>query len=155
MVALSSVCGLQTACIPRAVCPPRHATHSTYLFLTTGQSARPGNVSRLWVSLAYSPANSAVRHAVGEIIGSFQAVPLASWSRILAWPFCFAGSVVESTQESTFRGLPSTWSDQELGSIREAMEIMEGVWPDREAADLHSCEVAICMNILGHKSLLL
>jgi len=110
-------------------------------------------VTRVWAHAAlvylfvvvsgWQPASVDVRYHVGRIVEllTHQISPPALL-RTMVWPFCVAGCLAEPAQEAHLRGMVEALQPASVfGTVRKALEIMENVWRNRDAAtrDLATC----------------
>ncbi|TVY41768.1 Pestheic acid cluster transcriptional regulator [Lachnellula subtilissima] len=123
-------------------------------------------VTRVWAHAAqlylfivvsgWQPASIDVRYHVGRIIEllSRQISPPALL-RTMVWPFCVAGCLAEPAQESQFRGMVDSLQPPSVfGTVRKALEIMEGVWSNQDTGDAANRDLAECFGSQGDLVLL-
>lgn len=123
-------------------------------------------VTRVWAhaSLIYlftivsgwQPANVEVRYHVNCIVDllTCQIFPPALL-RTMVWPFCVAGCLVEQPREPCLRGMVEALQPPSVfGTVRKALEIMEGVWRSRDVADAVNRDLAACFRSQGDLVLL-
>jgi len=73
----------------------------------------------------------------------------------MPFPFCIAGCLAPREDEDKYRAMLQKLGPlQVFGTIKEASEIQEKVWACRAALD-ETWDVAKCLRILGHRSLLI
>jgi hypothetical protein len=123
-------------------------------------------VTRIWAHAAlvylfvvvsgWQPASVDVQYHVGRIIEllTHQISPPALL-RTMVWPFCVAGCLAEPAQEALLRGMVKELQPPSVfGTVRKALEIMEGVWCNRDAGDTASRDLAACFRSQGNLVLL-
>jgi C6 transcription factor Pro1 len=104
----------------------------------------------------WQPASVDVQYHVGRIIEllTHQISPPALL-RTMVWPFCVAGCLAEPAQEALLcRIVKELQPPSVFGTIRKALEIMEGVWCNRDAGDTASRDLATCFRSQGNLVLL-
>lgn len=118
-------------------------------------------VTRVWAhtALAYlsvvvsgwQPASVDVRHNVGRVVEllTCEMSPPALLSTMV-WPFCVAGCLAEPAQDEHLRGMVEALQPPSVfGTLRKALEIMEGVWRRRDAGDNANRDLAMCFRSQG------
>ncbi|KAL2832476.1 fungal-specific transcription factor domain-containing protein [Aspergillus cavernicola] len=118
-------------------------------------------VTRIWAYAArmylqivlsgWQIATPEIRDDVAKTIELFSRLPSSASLRALAWPFCVAGCLAEEDQESKFRGIISSIGPLGmLGTMKEALRIMENVWRNRNQMDSDTWDIAACLRGTGH-----
>ncbi|RDW80296.1 hypothetical protein BP6252_04934 [Coleophoma cylindrospora] len=123
-------------------------------------------VTRVWAHAAlvylsivvsgWQPASADVRYHVSRIIEllAYRISPPALL-RTMVWPFCVAGCLAEPAQEMLLRGMTMALQPPSVfGTVRKALEIMENVWRNRDAADVAIRDLATCFESQGDLVLL-
>jgi C6 transcription factor Pro1 len=123
-------------------------------------------VTRVWVHAAliylsvvvsgWQPASLSVCYHVGQVIDllSNQISP-PELIRTMVWPFCVAGCLAEPAQEPHFRRMVEALQPPSIfGTARKALEIMELVWNNRDAADATSRDLGTIFRSQGDLVLL-
>ncbi|TVY54448.1 Pestheic acid cluster transcriptional regulator 3 [Lachnellula cervina] len=123
-------------------------------------------VTRVWAHAArlylfivvsgWQPASIDVRYHVARIIELLsREISPSALLRTMVWPFCVAGCLAEPAQEAQFRGMVDGLQPPSVfGTIRKALEIMEGVWGNRDAGDAANRDLATCFGSQGDLVLL-
>ena len=124
-------------------------------------------ITRIWllaaqtylatVATGWQPESAEIQSFVTEAIALLQDIQDPAWIRSLSWPFCVLGCLAQSTtQEQQFRQIISRMGKlATLGTLMEGLNIMELVWASRGEGDWTNWDIAACLNILGHPSLLI
>ena len=103
----------------------------------------------------WQPGNPETRMAVSKAKVLLQSVRKSVCLRTMVWPLCITGCMATREEEEEFRHIVGRLGSlQVFGTIKEAAEVMERVWASRDTLD-ESWDVAKCLNILGHGSLLI
>ncbi|KAF3762276.1 hypothetical protein M406DRAFT_264737 [Cryphonectria parasitica EP155] len=134
---------------------PNTPTTSEKSSLATRVWAHAAHIYLLVVMSGWQPASSAVRYHVGRIIEllTHQVSPPALL-RTMVWPFCVAGCLAEPAQEVHLRGIAEALQPPSVfGTVRKALEIMEGVWRNRDG-DVANRDLATCFRSQGDLVLL-
>lgn len=96
-----------------------------------------------------------VRSNVAHALQLLQTMAGSSRLRALAWPLCVIGCMAEQTQEQAFRTLFADLDKPTLiGTLDEALRIMESVWRIRGSLKSEVWDVQACLTILGTPALL-
>jgi hypothetical protein len=123
-------------------------------------------VTRVWAHAAliylfvvvsgWQPASIDVRHHVGRIVELLtRQISPPALLRTMVWPFCVAGCLAEPAQEAHLRGMVEALQPPSVfGTVRKALEIMENVWRNRDAADTATRDLATCFRSQGDLVLL-
>ena len=124
-------------------------------------------VTRVWAHAAlvyllvvvsgWQPVCFDVRYHVSQIIELLtHQISSPALLRTMVWPFCVAGCLAEPAEEAVFRGMVDGLHPPIVfGTVRKALEIMEGVWRNREAGgDAESRDLATCFRNQGEFVLL-
>lgn len=118
-------------------------------------------VTRVWAhaALAYlsvvvsgwQPASVEVRHHVGRVVELLACeMSPPALLRTMVWPFCVAGCLAQPAQEEHLRGMVEALQPPSVfGTLRKALEIMEGVWRSRDAGDNANRDLAMCFRSQG------
>lgn len=102
----------------------------------------------------WQPEHPEIKMHVSIIICTICTVPRSSCLRGLVWPFFVAGCLAPVEEEEKLRVASRRLGPlQVFGLIKEASDIMEKVWSRRDNID-ESWNIAKCLRILGHRSLL-
>lgn len=103
----------------------------------------------------WQPSSPEIRHSVTKMTTLLSNLPEDTCLRTLVWPFCIAGCLSPPENEDKYRAMLQRMGPlQVFGTVKEAMEIMEKVWAQRDQID-ESWDVAKCLRILGHGALLI
>jgi hypothetical protein len=123
-------------------------------------------VTRVWAHAAllylfvvvsgWQPASIDVRYQVGRIIELWTAqITPPALLRTMVWPFCVAGCLAESPQETLLRGMAEALQPPSVfGTVHKALEIMENVWCNRAVEDVANRDLATCFRNQGNLVLL-
>jgi hypothetical protein len=107
------------------------------------------------VMVGWQPHHAEIRGQVMLITRSLSELPKGACLRNLVWPYCIAGCLSSLEDEEKFRHMARRFGAlQVFGTVKEATEIMEKVWACRDQLD-ESWDVSKCLQILGHRSLLI
>jgi hypothetical protein len=138
---------------------------SCYCTPESTNSCLQGVITRLWAHAAliylsttmsgWQPASDTIRQNVEAILELLGEVKSGAELRALAWPICVAGCLALADDEQKFRKILANISDQQaLNTLREAGEIMEAVWENKEKAGRKTWDLEDCLQILGRQVLL-
>ncbi|RAO73421.1 uncharacterized protein BHQ10_009433 [Talaromyces amestolkiae] len=129
-------------------------------------SAQTALVTQIWahatllylsvVVTGWQPASIDARYHVDKIIEllTFRISPPALL-RAIVWPFCVAGCLAEPVRIPHFRAIADALQPSSIfGTVRKALEIMEDVWRNQDAADNLSRDLATCFRNQGDLVLL-
>jgi C6 transcription factor Pro1 len=99
----------------------------------------------------WQPANSEVRHHVGQILELLETqISPPTLLRTMVWPFCVAGCLAEPSQEAQFRNMVAALQPAGVfGTTRKALEIMEDVWLSRDIGSTGNRDFASCFTSRG------
>ncbi|KAH8202740.1 hypothetical protein TruAng_003116 [Truncatella angustata] len=104
----------------------------------------------------FQPALPEIQTNVSETMDLFRTMPSSLCLRTLVWPFAVTGCLSLAGQENFFRDLVGNMGVlQVFGTAKEALKIMEAIWPHRPCIDADIWDIATCLNCLGHASLLI
>lgn len=129
--------------------------------IATAPSSQTILATRVWAhaALAYlsvvvsgwQPASTDVRHHVGRVLELLTCeLSPSSLLRTMVWPFCVAGCLAEPSQEEHLRDMVEALQPASVfGTLRKALEIMEGIWRTRDAVDSSSRDLAACFRSQG------
>lgn len=107
------------------------------------------------VVLGWQPEHPDIKEHVSYITKTISSLPRGSCLRGMVWPFFVAGCLSPREDEEKYRASVSKLGAlQVFGTIKEACDIMEKVWACRDHVD-ESWDIAKCLRILGHRSLLI
>lgn len=120
-------------------------------------------ITRIWAHAAalylsvvisgWQPTSSEVRHHVCCIL-ELLSLRTLSWAvlRTIAWPFCVAGCLALPAQEPLLRCIvDGLLPPGLLGPLKQALDIMESVWKQRDSPDSSSLDLVACLRGLwGH-----
>lgn len=107
------------------------------------------------VVLGWQPSNPVIREHVSRMTEILSQLPKGACIRGMVFPFCLAGCLAPLEDEDKYRAMLSRLGALKVfGTIKEASEIMEKVWSCRDQID-ENWDVAKCLRILGHQSLLI
>ncbi|KAI0126852.1 fungal-specific transcription factor domain-containing protein [Xylariales sp. AK1849] len=97
-----------------------------------------------------------IRTHVEATMDLFRMMPSPLCLRTFVWPFVVTGCLSLPSQEGFFRDLVSNMGPlQVFGSVKEALQIMTTVWEHRVCIDADLWDISSCLNVLGHRSLML
>lgn len=122
--------------------------------------------------------DASIRASVRTIVALLRILPSPLALRTLVWPFCVAGCLALSKEEKQiaqaqeeedgdddddeqvfFEDLVAKLGVvQVFGTVREALHVMRAVWEHRRGGccdDPNMWDVATCLSVLGHRSLLI
>ena len=103
----------------------------------------------------WQPASDEVKDNVSKLIVAFKTLPSPALLRTLVWPFCIAGCLADTHQESSFRDMVASMGAlQRFGTMQLALRIMEDVWSRREQIDRDTWDIATCLRCVGYRVLL-
>lgn len=103
----------------------------------------------------WQPEQEDIKRNVDEMTRILSSLPRGSCLRGMPFPFCIAGCLAPREDEDKYRAMLQKLGPlQVFGTIKEASEIQEKVWACRAALD-ETWDVAKCLRILGHRSLLI
>lgn len=103
----------------------------------------------------WQPEQFDIKRNVDEMTSLLSGLPRGSCLRGMVFPFCIAGCLCPREDEEKYRNMVKRLGPlQVFGTIKEASEIQEKVWACRAALD-ETWDVAKCLRILGHRSLLI
>ncbi|KAH8882526.1 hypothetical protein GQ53DRAFT_454525 [Thozetella sp. PMI_491] len=104
----------------------------------------------------YQPACPEIRESVGLTMQTLAPLGGTACLRVVVWPLCVTGCLAMRDQEDKFRTMISGVDTKHVGSVREALSIMENVWSNRAAIEQNpdSWDLSACLRGLGHTSLL-
>ncbi|KAL6887107.1 fungal-specific transcription factor domain-containing protein [Trichoderma evansii] len=126
--------------------------------LTVNSTKIWGCAARIYLTVVISgwlPLLPEVRSSVAHALQLLQTMAGSSQLRALAWPLCVVGCIAEHTQEQDFRNLFTELDKPtRIGTLDEALRIMESVWQIRGSTDSEVWDVQACLNILGMPALL-
>ncbi|KAI1870967.1 hypothetical protein JX265_006007 [Neoarthrinium moseri] len=104
----------------------------------------------------FQPALPDIQNNVSATIDLFRNMASPLCLRTFVWPFAVTGCLCLSNQEEIFRDLVSNMGAMhEFGTLREALKIMSAVWEHRTCLDADTWDIASCLSVLGHTSLLI
>lgn len=108
------------------------------------------------VTSGWQTSNAELRRSVAEVLALLQSVESPAQMRALAWPICVSGCLAEAgEQQERFQSTIADIGDQQtLNALREAREIMEAVWRNRDSLDRETWDLAACFRVLGSPALL-
>lgn len=107
------------------------------------------------VVFGWQPDQDDIKRSVSTLTELFGGLEKASYLRAMVFPFCVAGCLAPREDEVRYRCIVNRMGPLKVfGSVREAAEIMEKVWEHRGCLD-ETWDVAKCLQILGHRTLLL
>lgn len=103
----------------------------------------------------FQPALPDIRDSVAATTELFRAMPSPICLRTLAWPFAVTGCLSPPSNDSFFQDLVSNMGSMHaFGTVNEALAITTTVWEHRTCAEAANWDIAACLGVLGHKSLL-
>ncbi|RMJ08256.1 hypothetical protein CDV36_012126 [Fusarium kuroshium] len=103
----------------------------------------------------WQPSCPEIRCSVSRMTSLLMDLPTNTCLRTLVWPFCIAGCLSPPEDEDKYRAMIERMGPLSVfGTAREALEVMEKVWAQRDQID-ESWDVAKCLRILGHGVLLI
>ncbi|KAF3403337.1 Transcriptional regulatory protein UME6 [Talaromyces pinophilus] len=129
-------------------------------------SAQTALVTQVWahatllylsvVVSGWQPASVEVRYHVDKIIELLTLrISPPALLRTMVWPFCVAGCLAEPARIPHFRAIADALQPSSVfGTVRKALEIMENVWRNQDAADNLSRDLATCFRNQGDLVLL-
>jgi hypothetical protein len=107
------------------------------------------------VVFGWQPEQADIKRSVSALTELFGGLHKASYLRAMVFPFCVAGCLAPREDEDRYRCMVNRMGPLKVfGSVREAAEIMERVWEHRDCLD-ETWDVAKCLRILGHRTLLI
>ncbi|KAG9258216.1 fungal-specific transcription factor domain-containing protein [Emericellopsis atlantica] len=107
------------------------------------------------VVFGWKPEQEDIKHHTSLITCALADMPRGSCLRGMVFPFCVAGCLAPAEDEDRYRQMVQRLGPlQVLGTVKEASEIQEKVWSCRGHLD-ETFDVAKCLRILGHRSLLI
>ncbi|KAH8682285.1 fungal-specific transcription factor domain-containing protein [Xylariales sp. PMI_506] len=121
--------------------------------------------SRIWATAAltylavvvsgFQPALPEIQTTVAANMALFRMLPSPLCLRTLKWPFAVTGFLSLPGQEDFFRDIVSNMGMLQIfGTAGETLKVLNGVWEYRSQIEADSWDIASCLNILGHPSLL-
>ncbi|KAL6415777.1 hypothetical protein AUP68_02344 [Ilyonectria robusta] len=125
------------------------------LFQITQIWSGAGHIYLLIIVHGWQPKKLEIQHSVSNCIELLQEVSSPSWLRSLLWPLCIVGCLAPEEKRSIIQERFSFLGALgNLGTVRETMQIIQAVWA-REDLAADTWDVAACLRILGHNSLLI
>jgi hypothetical protein len=107
------------------------------------------------VVIGWRPFHSSIRSDVSHVLELLNSVP-SNHFRVLAWPVCVAGCLASENQQQSFRDVFASKKKLELlGSLNEALQIMEKVWESSPSVDPDTWDLVSFLSILGKPVLLI
>lgn len=101
----------------------------------------------------WQPASVDIRHHVAQVLELLVSkLSPQELLRTVVWPFCVAGCLAEPSQEGQLRELVRSLHPPSIFdtcTVRKALAIMEGVWRSRDAEDLSTRDIALCLRSQG------
>lgn len=121
--------------------------------------------SRIWiygvlaylhtVVLGWQPSHPDIRLCVCTITQMLGKLPDGFCVQGIVFPFCVAGCLCPPGEEAVYRDVVNRLGHLRVfGTMKEASRILEKVWASRADMD-EGWDVARCLSILGHRSLLI
>lgn len=103
----------------------------------------------------FQPALPEIQSNVVATMELFRKMPGPLCLRTFSWPFAITGCLALASQEDFFRELVANMGTLEVfGTVREALQVMSAIWEHRNCLDAEMWDIAACLNVLGHRSLL-
>jgi hypothetical protein len=104
----------------------------------------------------YQPSLPEMQANVAATMDLFRLMPSPLCLRTFVWPLTVTGCLALPDQESFFRELVGNMgSMQVFGTVKEGLSIMSEVWQHRNCVTPDTWDIATCLNVLGHPSLLI
>ena len=107
------------------------------------------------VLYGWQPEQADIKQSTSTLTELLTSLPRGTCLRGMVFPFCVGGCLSPPEDEDKYRGMMQRLGPLRVfGTVKDAWEIMEKVWSCREQVD-ETWDVAKCLRILGHRTLLI